>query len=49
MARVDYKDYVGPLKIGERIAQEAISHTETVMTSGQYQYYCLTVHAEGRW
>ena len=53
VARVDYSDYVGPMDLGSKLAQDAFSatntKTKTVMTSGQYQYYCLTIRHGGKW
>ena len=49
VARVDYKDYSGPLDLGRRLAEASFSHTKKVMMSAQYQYFCLSVHAGGRW
>jgi hypothetical protein len=49
VARADYKDYAGALDLGRTLADSARSLTATVMTTAQYQYYCLTVRHAGRW
>ena len=45
VCRVNYKDYAGPLDIGQKLVDQYL--TERV--GAGYEYYCITVHHGGRW
>ncbi len=45
VCRVNYKDYVGPLDIGQKLVDQYL--TERV--GAGYEYYCITVRSGGRW
>jgi hypothetical protein len=45
VCRVDYRDYAGPLDIGQKLVTQYLSER----VGAGYEYYCITVHHGGKW